>query len=93
MTGTFRKIAASGRAALAVALVQRARQALDVGRRVSGTGEAAPDFGRHELDRFRVQRVAPEQVDLLQLREQSGTGVAAGDALHLGDRQDSLAAT
>ena len=75
-------------AAFAVALIEGAREALGLRLRVSGADQAAPDFGRHALDRVRIQRVAPEEIDLLQLREQPGTGVAAGNALHLGDRQE-----
>ena len=73
--------------ALAMALVERARRALGLGRRVPGADQAAPDFRGGARDGVRIQRVAAEKVDLLQLREQAGTGVAAGDALHLGDRQ------
>ena len=51
---------------------------------------AACDFGRRAYAGFGVQGIAAEQIDFLQLREQSRAGVAAGGALHLGDRQEFI---
>ena len=88
MTGTFMKMRRMRSRLLSPWRWSSARaSALGLGRRVPGADQAAPDFGGRARDGFRVQRVAAEKVDLLQLREQSGTGVAAGGALHLGDRQ------
>jgi hypothetical protein len=50
--------------------------------------EAAHDFGRRAAHRFGIERVAAEKIDLLELREEAGTGIAAGNALHFGDRQE-----
>ena len=75
-------------AAFAVQLVQRAREAPSVLGLVPGAHQASPDLGRGELDRVGTQRIASEEVDLLQLREQTGTRVAAGRALHLRDRKE-----
>ena len=73
--------------AFAVPFVQHEGQALGVRRRVSGTDQTPLDLGRRTAHRFRVQRVAAEEIDLLQLREQSGARVAAGGPLHLVDGQ------
>ena len=75
-------------AALAVACAQRPREPLRIGPRHTSANEAAHDFGRRVALRFGVQCVAAEEVDLLELREEAGTGIAAGDALHFGDRQE-----
>ncbi|MET0681819.1 MAG: hypothetical protein ABWZ29_00595 [Casimicrobiaceae bacterium] len=73
--------------ALAMALIELARQPLRIGARASGSDEAPLGFGGRAGDRLRIQCVATEEIDLLQLREQSGTGLAAGRALHFGDRK------
>src|ERR1700686_4868085 len=54
---------------------------------MSRTQKAAADLGGGALVGAGVQRVAAEEVDLLELREQSGTRSTARDALHLVDRQ------
>ena len=74
--------------ALAVALVQHARQTLGVGGRMARANEAALNLGRRAAHRFRVQRIAAEKVDLLQLRKQSRARVAARRALHFLDGQE-----
>ena len=73
--------------ALRMQLVQLAHQTLGLGGRATGSREAAPDFGGCALPRAGVQRVAAEQVHLLQLREESRARVTARDALHLVDGQ------
>src|ERR1700694_431293 len=63
--------------AFAVPRAQCARQAVGVGPRVPRADETAPDLGGRAPERFRIQRVAAEEINLLQLREQSRTRVAA----------------
>ena len=70
-----------------MARAQRLRQLLRVGRRMAAANEAARDFGGRAFHRFRIERVATEEVDLLQLREQSRARVTARNALHFVDRQ------
>ena len=70
-----------------MAPVQRARDPARIRRRVAGANEAAPDLRCHPLVGFGIERVASEEIDLLQLREQPGTGIAAGRPFQLGDRQ------
>ena len=74
-------------AALAVAHAQLARDPCRLFRRVPGSHEAALDLAGRALRRLGIERVAAEQVDLVELREQSRARIAARDALHLGDRQ------
>src|SRR5437763_1104564 len=54
---------------------------------MSGANERPADLGGSALGSRTVQRVAAEQVDLLQVREQSGARAGAGDPLHLLDRK------
>src|SRR6476646_249541 len=49
--------------------------------------EAAHNFVRRPIQRIGIERVAAEQVNLLELREEPRTGVAARDTLHFGDRK------
>ena len=64
-----------------LAIVERTRSndslALGVSPRISGANQTAPDLGGSALERLRIHRVAAEKVNLLQLRKQSRTGVAA----------------
>ena len=48
-----------------------------------GANEAARDFRGRAAHRFRVERIAAEEIDFLQLREQSRARIAARDALEL----------
>src|SRR5262249_6342713 len=73
--------------ALAIALVQRERDALGVDRRIAGAHQAAADLGRRAAARTGVERVAAEQIHFLELREETGTGRAARRALQLVDRE------
>ena len=68
-------------------LVQHARQPLRIRGRVPGTDETSHDLGGRAPHRLRIERIAAEQINLFQPREQSRAGVAAGDALHLVDGQ------
>src|SRR5690242_16979497 len=54
---------------------------------MAGAQQASDDFRRCGLHGFGIQRVAAEQIDFLELREESGTRVAARHALHFVDRQ------
>src|SRR5207302_1182931 len=74
-------------AAFAVSRAQGAGQALGVSPRISGADQTAPDLGGSALERLRIHRVAAEKVNLLQLRKQSRTRVAARDSFHFRDRQ------
>src|SRR6202158_6376048 len=73
--------------AFTVPLVQYARQALRVRLRVPGTNQTSRDLGGWASHRLRIERVAAEEIYLLQLGEQSRARVAARDALHLVDGQ------
>src|SRR6202171_889545 len=73
--------------AFTVPLVQYARQALSVRLRVPGTNQTSRDLGGCASHRFRLDRVAAEEIYLLQLGEQSRARVAARDTLHLVDGQ------
>src|ERR1700676_303423 len=55
--------------AFAVPRAQSTRQAFGVSPRVPGADETAPDLGGRAPERFRIERVAAEEVTLLQLRE------------------------
>ena len=54
---------------------------------MAGPNEAASDLGGRALHRLGVQRIAAEQVDLLQLRKEARARIATRHALHLVDRQ------
>ncbi|TMH58610.1 MAG: hypothetical protein E6H53_10410 [Betaproteobacteria bacterium] len=69
--------------ALAMALAQHLRHSFRIGRRITGTNETSRDFAGRAPDRLRLQGVAAEQIDFLQLRKQSGTRVAARGAFQL----------
>ena len=73
--------------AFTVPLVQHPRQPLRIRLGVPGADETSRDLGRRAAHRFGVERVAAEEIDLFELREQSRTGVAARRALHLVDGQ------
>jgi hypothetical protein len=75
----------TSRFALAVAVGQPARDALRVRLAVSGAQQAALDFATGAARCVAVEARAAEEIDLLQLREQAGTGVAARSAGHLVD--------
>src|SRR5438105_1704887 len=68
-------------------LVQQLRQSLRIGQRVPRAHEAARNLRRSAAQRLVVERVATEEIDLFELREQARAGVAARDALQLVDRQ------
>src|SRR5205814_8107009 len=54
---------------------------------MSGPDEAPCDFRGHALQRLGVERIAAEEINLLQLRKQARARFAARRALHLVDRQ------
>jgi hypothetical protein len=70
-----------------IALAQHACEALRLLGRAPRAHQAACDLGGSHVRGRGIQRVAAEEVDLLQVREEVGTGVAARDALHLVDGQ------
>ncbi len=74
--------------ALAMAVGEHLRDTRRVVGRVAGAQQAARDLRRCAAHGFRVQRVAAEEIDLLQLREQARARVAAGGALEFLDRQE-----
>ena len=74
--------------ALAVALAQQRGCALGIGLRMARAHEAANDLGRCDVARVGLQGVAPEQVHLLELREQAVAGRAARGVLHFMDGQE-----
>ncbi len=63
--------------ALAVPLAQQPREPLGVGGRLARAHEAARDLRRCAAHGFRVERVAAEEIDLLQLREHARARIAA----------------
>ncbi len=69
--------------ALAVTRAQRPGKPLGVRSRVSGANQASFDLRRRALERFGIQRVAAEEIDLLELREQSRARIAARGTLQL----------
>src|SRR5258708_31711408 len=69
--------------ALAVTRAQRTGEPLGIGSRVSGASQTSFDLPRRALERLGIQRVAAEEIDLLELREQSRAGIAARGALQL----------
>src|SRR5207248_9040324 len=74
--------------AFTVTHAQCAGQPLGLRPRVPGADQTSPDLGGRAPARSRIQRVAAEKIDLLQLRKQSGTRIAARDALHLGNGEE-----
>jgi hypothetical protein len=72
---------------LRVTLAQDLREAFRVRRRMTRPNQRPDDLGRCALRGFRVQRVAAEEVNLLELREETRTGIAARRPLHLLDGQ------
>ncbi len=74
-------------AAVGVANIERMREALRVGLGVTGLDEQSRDFGL-VVKCLRIERVASEQVDGLEVREQAVVRIAARDALHFVHRQE-----
>ena len=76
--------------ALRVPRAQEPRKTVGLRTRMPGAHEAASDLGGRALARLGVEGIAAEEIDLLGLREETGTRVAARDALHLVDGQEFL---
>ncbi|MGE5738475.1 MAG: hypothetical protein ACM34F_06255 [Betaproteobacteria bacterium] len=74
-------------AAVGVPSTQRARNAVGVGAGMARLHQRSTKLIRGASQRLRIERIAAEQIDFLQSREETIVWLTARDALHFVDGQ------